>query len=235
MLLFTTTYWSLAVHCCKQGEFVWTMSTPVIPLWQTICHRRQRGTAILGNHPGPGELLLTTWRAWPKGPPIFCLPDITGNGKCTQMYTRPARGCDLHTETFVTFIDETYQVLSLSLTALYRSMHMLYHNPCLQCNNNLYPFTIPSGIPLLPGCPPPGPGLSQHPGGWEEAAQDIRLWSLPRHTWVCVLLQGQDATEVDGTRDCDRECLHRQVWCVRTCPCMLLGQGCVLYSLPSES
>ena len=73
----------------------------------------------------------------------------------------------------------------------------------------------PSGVPLLHGGPPPWPGLPQHPGGWEEAAQDIRLWSLPRHTWVRVLPPGQDATEVDGTRDCDWQCLHRQVRCVR--------------------
>ena len=105
-------------------------------------------------------------------------------------------------------------------------MHSIVHsNLCLPCDNNIkfilfiiwiyIPCTYSSGVPLLPGCPPPWPCLPQHPGGWGEAAQDIRLWSLQRHTWVRVLPPGQDATEVDGTRDCDRKCLHGQVWCVR--------------------
>ena len=88
--------------------------------------------------------------------------------------------------------------------------HTIHSNVCLPCNCNY----ISLGVSIFPGCPPPWPGLPQHPGGWGEAAQDIRLWSLQRHTRVRVLPPGQDATEVDGTRDCDWECLHRQVWCV---------------------
>ena len=39
-VIYTTTnyYCPCTVHCCKQGEFVWTMSTSVIQLWQTIPH-----------------------------------------------------------------------------------------------------------------------------------------------------------------------------------------------------
>ena len=179
-----------------------------------------KGRFALSSHQGLGVLLLTTRRAWWEGPPIFCLPYSTGNGMCSHCI-HWIRQMMWYTVTQFAFEDPIHALPHC--THFHIPVYLQKHVQCvLALQYVLLLPNIPSGLPLLPGCPPLGPGLPQHPGGWEEAAQDIR------HTRVHVLPQGQDATEVDGTRDCtcDRENLYRQVWCVRTPHCICALHVC---------